>query len=205
MFGIWRVPDAADHRDAVCARHPQRPAVPRANPPDGDEWNGDGRCQPLDARRAHALLGCAIADDVAPDGKPQASEADVADALEQLVFATSDEVLCSDERRFEEALAQIDRFADDRQLLQRRRHAKLANRVESAQRDLERASGAQQRTDAEKLLRELREEVEEVEEKIARLESRDDEAYQRYREQAQARRYAEPRVERLLEADLRIE
>ena len=165
----------------------------------------EGDDEPLDPGLAARLLACKIDDDARADGRPRVAEDDAADALEQLVFATSDDVLRSDERRFERAIAQIDRFADDRLLLQRRRQTKLAARVLSAQRDLERAAGAQQRTEAEGRLRGLQAELEVVEATITRLQSRDDDAYRGFRERAQARRYATPRVERLLEAELRIE
>jgi hypothetical protein len=80
----------------------------------------------------------------------------------------------------------------------------LAGRISTSETDLERAAGAQQRTKAENHLRELRGELEEVEQKIAVLESGEDEAYRRFREQAHERRYTTPRVERLVDAELRI-
>jgi adenine-specific DNA-methyltransferase len=165
----------------------------------------EGDAEPLDPGLAARLLECPLDDDTLPDGRPAVSDDEAADALEQLVFEKSDDVLRSDDVRFDRALAQIDRFVDDRLLLLDRRHAALAGRVTAAERDLERASGAQQRRAAEERLRGLRVEVEEIEQKLALLESRDDDTYQRFRERAQARRYTTPRVERLLEAELRIE
>jgi hypothetical protein len=165
----------------------------------------EGDPEPLAPGLAARLLECPLEDDEPPGGPPRVSDDDVADALEQLVFASSDDVLQSDEQCFDRAMTQIDRFVADRLLLLRRRHATLAAQVGVAERDLERASGAQQRTAAEERLQRLHAEVDEVETKISLLESRDDDAYQGHRERAEARRYAPPRVERLVEAELRIE
>jgi helicase-like protein/SNF2 domain-containing protein len=161
--------------------------------------------EPLDARIAARLLHCPLTDDPAAAGPPCVADEDATDALDQLVFETSDDVMRSEELRFDRTMAQIDRFVDDRLLLLHRRHAALTGRVSGAEGNLERAVGAQQRTAAEDHLRRLRADVEELEQKLARLESRDDAAYQRWRERAHARRYTTPHVERLLEAELRIE
>jgi adenine-specific DNA-methyltransferase len=163
----------------------------------------EGEQEALDAGIASRLIACPIEDD-AESSAVAVPEEDAADALELLVFTGGDDVLRSDDVRFERAMAQIERFADDRLLVLRRQHSRLAERVAAAQADLERASGAQQRTEAEQRLKRLQVEAEELESRIEALESRRDDRYQRSREQIQARRYATPRVERLLAAELRI-
>lgn len=160
---------------------------------------------PLEAASAHELLLLPMAEDDSAGEASGVTDDDIADALELLVFDGSDDVAQSQQRRFDGAMAQIDRFAEDRLLLLRRRRSETERRIETATLELERAMGAQQRTDAETRLHRWRTEAEELDAKIARLEAREDDAYQRLRAQAHARRYAAPQIEQLLEADLRIE
>src|SRR5262249_34487206 len=130
---------------------------------------------------------------------------DIEDVLEQLVFEASDDVTKTENQRFERAIAQVDRFVEDRLLLLHRRREVLEGRISGAEEELARSIGAEQRTRNETQLRRLHEEREDLEKRMALLERRDDDAYQRFRQQAHDRRYATPRVERLLEAELRVE
>lgn len=163
-----------------------------------------GDIEPLDPRLATRLVHCPFEDGPPENGSDQISDEDLEDALEQLVFQENESLGRSENRRFERAMAQIDRFVDDRLLLLQRQREILASRISAAEADLERAAGAQQRTKAEDQLRKLHGELEDVEQKIVVLESGEDEAYRRFREQAHERRYTTPRVERLVDAELRI-
>ena len=162
-----------------------------------------GDAEPVAPDVAARLLGCPFEDDPAAGAAPVSDE-DVADALELLVFAAGAEALRGDEQRFDRSMAQIERYVGDRVLVERRKQTRLQRQVAAAEAERDRAVGAQQRTDAEGRLGRLRLELEAVEETVARLERRDDDTYQLFRERAEARRYAAPRVERLLEAELRI-
>lgn len=164
-----------------------------------------GEAEPLDPTLATRLLHCPLEDRPSPNDSGDVSDEDMEDALEQLIFESRDEVTRSEDHRFERAMAQIDRFVDDRLLLLHQQREALAGRISAAEGDLDRAVGAEQRTRAENQLRKLRVELEQLEQNAAVLGSRDDEVYRRFREQAHERRYATPRVERLLEAELRIE
>jgi superfamily II DNA or RNA helicase len=166
----------------------------------------EGDVEPLDPKLATRLLvHSTLHDGTVEHTSDQISDDDLEDALEQLVFEESEELSRSENRRFERAMAQIDRFVDDRLLLLHRQRESLAGRISTAEAELERAAGAQHRTKAESQLRKLHGELEEVEQKIAALQSGEDEAYQRFRQQAHERRYTTPSVERLVDAELRIQ
>ena len=165
----------------------------------------DGEPEPLDPKLSTRLLiHGRLQDASVEDGPGRISDEDVEDALEQLVFEESEELSRTENRRFERAMAQIDRFVDDRLLLLQRQQESLTGRISNAEAELERAAGARQRTKAENQLRKFRGDLEGVEEKIVALRSGEDEVYRRFREQAHERRYTTPTVERLVDVDLRI-
>ncbi|MBX3023792.1 hypothetical protein KF840_02670 [bacterium] len=164
----------------------------------------EGESEPLAPGLAAQLLACPMEDDgsAAP---VRISDEDMADALELLLFAGGATGADGNERQFERSMTQIDRNVADRLLIRRRRRERLDRQVASAEAERNRAIGAPERTAAEERLATVRAELQKVEEEIARLERRDDDTYQQFRERAEARRYAPPQIERLLAAELRIE
>ena len=164
-----------------------------------------GALEPLALGMAARLLECPI-DDLPPltDSCSVPDEV-MEDAFDQLIFATTDDVTRKEEQRFEGALTQLERFVEDRLLLLHRQREAVASKLSSAQLGLAQAVGSEQRTKVERQIHKLGARSEELESKIGLLETRDDEIYQQFREQTHKRRYASPRVERLLEAELSIE
>ena len=68
----------------------------------------------------------------------------------------------------------------------------------------DRAMGAEQRGRADSRLRAAEAELERIEQQIEALEGRNDDTYERARREAHDRRYATPKVERLLVAAFEI-
>lgn len=132
-------------------------------------------------------------------------EAEAAEeALELLVSDDLAEVARGEEARFVKALSQIERYMEDQLLLLRRKCKSTTEQIGQAQEDFSQSIGAEQRTKIEKRQKRLETELEKLGQQVARLEARDDESYQQLREQAFTRRYAEPVVEVLFQAEVAI-
>jgi adenine-specific DNA-methyltransferase len=163
-----------------------------------------GETSALDPSLAGRLLMEPTAD--LPAGSPAAGIADevLDDALEEIVFADTGEAGDQDQPRFERRLEQIERFIGDRVLLLERRKKQAAGRSVRAGAARDAALGAEPRERAEQALRRSAVEIERLEAEIARLRAGDDDSYQRWRRQAQERRYTPPEVATLLAAEIEI-
>ncbi|MDP3237092.1 MAG: SNF2-related protein [Myxococcales bacterium] len=129
-------------------------------------------------------------------------EALMLDAQEQALFLLQADVDNAEHRRFEAASLQAERFLDDRLLVLKKTQRLIDARIEKAEQRRDGAIGSEARTDAERVLRAAGTELELVQQKIAKLNARDDHRYQRYLEHIQARRYTAPRVELLVDMDV---
>ncbi len=126
-------------------------------------------------------------------------EALMLDAQEQALFLLQAEVDTAEHRRFEAASLQAERFLDDRLLVLKKARRAIEGRIEKAEQRRDGAIGAEARTDAERVLRSAAADLEVVQQKIAKLQVRDDTRYQKYLQHIQARRYTAPRVELLVD------
>jgi hypothetical protein len=158
----------------------------------------------LSTDEARALLRSPMRD---PGALPAIAleDADMQDAADQALFEIQSAVDVEEQKRFERASEQAERFIEDRLLVRRRRRKTLLERIEQARQRRDGAAGSEARTDAESSLLRLGTELEELDAAIACLENRDDATYQRYVEHIQRRRYAPPAVDRLFDLDLVIE
>jgi hypothetical protein len=158
----------------------------------------------LSTDEARALLRSPMRD---PGALPAIAleDADMQDAADQALFEIQSAVDVEEQKRFERASEQAERFIEDRLLVRRRRRKTLLERIEQARQRRDGAAGSEARTDAESSLLRLSTELEELDAAIACLENRDDATYQRYVEHIQRRRYAPPAVDRLFDLDLVIE
>lgn len=163
----------------------------------------EGDAGPLQGELAQRLLACRVLD--AEFARPAVSDADMDDALEEALLHVQRSIASKEQRHFERAMSQLERFIADRQLLLRRRRELLAARLTAAQAATDAAVGADNRTLAEQAARKLAVELEELEQQSAALDARQDAAYQRYRQRAHERRYARPQLHMLLTAELRVE
>jgi adenine-specific DNA-methyltransferase len=127
------------------------------------------------------------------------------DATEEVLFSVQSAVDAAEQKRFDRALQQAERFVEDRLLVLKRRRRTVAERLEQALLRRDGATGSEARSEAERAVLSAQTSLEEVEGAIHRLEKRDDETFCRYQDHIQQRRYAPPRVEHLFELELVIE
>jgi hypothetical protein len=128
----------------------------------------------------------------------------VDDALDEAVFLDQREVEKREQRHFEQAIGQLERFVDDKVLVCRRERVSISEKLRSARdrRDEVVGSSARDRVEAE-ILR-LAEKDETLERRINALNSREDEVYRKWRNEYHDLRYRAPKVTRLFQVAFRI-
>jgi hypothetical protein len=126
------------------------------------------------------------------------------DALDEAVFLDQREVERKEQKHFEQAIGQLERFVDDKVLVCRRERASISEKLRSARdrRDEVVGSSARDRVEAE-ILR-LAEKDEVLERRIKALASREDEVYRKWRNEYHDLRYRAPKVTRLFQVAFRI-
>jgi hypothetical protein len=93
---------------------------------------------------------------------------------------------------------------DDRMLLLRRRREELLERLRAAEVRRDGALGPDARTEAEVLIRTIQGEIDEIDERLGKLERRDDAEFVRLRDRIHSRHFAPRQIERILDAELVI-
>ena len=128
----------------------------------------------------------------------------VDDALDEAVFLDQREVEKREQKHFEQAIGQLERFVDDKVLVCRRERTSIAEKLRSARdrRDEVVGSSARDRVEAE--IFRLAEKDEALERRINALSSREDEVYQKWRNEYHDLRYRAPKVTRLFQVTFRI-
>jgi hypothetical protein len=129
------------------------------------------------------------------------SDAELEDAALEAAFLDEHEVSSAEQRSFARAMAQLERYVEDRALIQRRCRSRAEGALQKAREQIAAAPGADARSRAEKVLTRAQRELEAIDTELERLESRQDEGYRRWREQAHIKRYAPPSRELILEAE----
>ena len=143
--------------------------------------------------------------DVPPFDAPlQVTEADLEEVVDEELFFDRHELASADESNFRDTMDQLDRYVADRTLVLRRARERQQQRLAAAENARDRAMGAEQRGRADTRARAAETELERMDRQIDALEARHDATYERARRQAHRRRYAAPRVERLLVAAFEI-
>ena len=127
------------------------------------------------------------------------------DALDEAVFLDQQEIEKGEQEHFEQALGQLERYVEDKILLCRRELAGVAGKLRAARDRRDQTVGASDRQRVETDIDRLAIRQEELEQRITTLESREDEVYRRWRDDYHKRRYQQPKVTRLFQAELRIE
>jgi len=128
----------------------------------------------------------------------------VEEAVEELLFGIQRSIDVAEHARFELALRQANRYIEDRLLVLSRRRAAAQELFSRAQSRWEGATGSDARTTAESSKAIASTTVEMLTAEMERLQKRDDETFRRHVSQAEARRYARPVVETLLDLDFDI-
>jgi len=127
------------------------------------------------------------------------------DAADETLFALQSTLDADEQKRFDRASRQADRFIEDRLLVLRRRRSSLLERAEQARQRRDGATGSEARTEAEGSLLSLETQLAELEGSISQLENRNDDTFQRYLAHIQRRRFAPPVVELVFDLDLEFE
>ncbi len=165
---------------------------------------GEGDDSPMAISSARWLL------DHPPYDRPELPdiyfEGDVVeDLLEELVFTDQIEVASDEQRPFERKLEQVERYVEDQLMVLRRRLSAARESLRAAEDRRDAALGADLRSQAESRVRAIQEEVDGIEGEVARLETRDDADYQRWRQHVQERRDRPPQVTRILDVEFVLE
>lgn len=134
----------------------------------------------------------------------QETDRAVEDALDEAVFLDQREVEEREQRHFELAIGQLERFVEDKVLVCRRERAGLQEKLRSARERRDEVVGASARERVEAEIQRLADRDETLELRIAALDSRQDEAYQKWRNEYHDLRYRAPKVTRLLQVAFRL-
>jgi superfamily II DNA or RNA helicase len=164
----------------------------------------EGESSPLDPACGRWLLDQPPRDR-ADNGPPLVLDAELDDAIEEMVFVDQAEVSKQEQQRFDRNLEQIERYVEDQLLVLRRRLAGETKSLRSAEERRDAALGSDARDDAEKRIRAIQKRIDELESEIERLEKRDDPDYGQWRDRAHERRYRPPEVTRILDVEFVLE
>lgn len=129
----------------------------------------------------------------------------LADALDEAVFVDQGEVEKSEQKHFEQAFGQLERFVDDKVLVCRRERAGLSEKLRSARTRRDEVVGASARERIEAEIDRLATRDEVLERRMNTLESREDEVYRKWRDHYHELRYQAPQITRLFRAVFRID
>jgi Helicase conserved C-terminal domain/SNF2-related domain len=133
------------------------------------------------------------------------SDAALGDAVEEAVFVDQQEIETSEQKHFEQALGQLERFVEDKVLVCRRERAGIAAKLRAARSRRDEVVGASARERIEAEMARLATRDEELERQISALDAREDEDYRKWRDHYHELRYQAPKVTRLFRAAFRID
>jgi len=164
----------------------------------------EGEVSPLSSDSASWLL------DRQPQNRPALSKVEIQsfvvdDAVEELAFTDQVEVSGEEQAPFERNLEQLERYVEDQLLVLRRRLSAARQSLLAAQDKRESALGAELRSQAEARVRSIQEGIDAIESEVARLETREDADYQKWRRRVQQRRDTPPQIHRLLDVEFVLE
>jgi len=164
----------------------------------------EGELSPLSSESANWLLEREPLDRPAL-AKVEIDNVLVDDAVEEMAFTDQIEVTGQEQAPFERNLEQLERYVEDQLLVLRRRLSAAQQSLRAAQDKRDSALGAELRSQAEARVRSVQEVIDATEAEIARLETRDDADYQKWRRRVQQRRDTPPQIHRLLDVEFVLE
>jgi hypothetical protein len=126
------------------------------------------------------------------------------DAIDEAVFVDQRQVEEDEQKHFEEAIGQLERFVEDKILVSRRERASIAEKLRAARARRDEIVGSSARDRVEAEIVRLATKEESLERRIGALESREDEVYRKWRDQYHELRYRAPTVTRLFQTAFRI-
>jgi hypothetical protein len=126
------------------------------------------------------------------------------DAVDEAVFVDQRHMELGENKHFERATGQLERYVEDKILVCRRELTSLDQRLRSAKTRRDQVVGATARERVEQEISQLATRAETLEHRIEALESREDEVYKKWREKYYALRYQAPTVTRLFQSAFEI-
>jgi predicted nucleic acid-binding Zn-ribbon protein len=126
------------------------------------------------------------------------------DALDEAVFVDQREIEKGEQKHFEQAIRQLERFVEDKILVLRRELSSISEKLRSAKQRRDQVVGSTARERIEAEIEELATREENLESRIGALESREDEVYTKWRDHYHKLRYQPPNVEVLFDAAFQI-
>jgi hypothetical protein len=129
----------------------------------------------------------------------------LADAMEQAIFIDQAEVAGEEQQSFNQHMEQIERYVEDKILVLRRRLGVAAAELQSAQEKRDAALGSDAREHAEQRIRRVQLQIEAMEAEVARLDNREDPAFEKWRDRAYQRRFRPPEIVRILDVEFILE
>jgi hypothetical protein len=126
------------------------------------------------------------------------------DALDEAVFVDQRDVEKSEQKHFEQAIGQLERFVEDKVLVFRRERASIGTKLHYAKERRDQVVGFSTRDRIEAEIDQLATRDESLERRINALESREDEVYKKWRDKYHGLRYQPPTVRLLFEATFQI-
>ncbi|MGE4053998.1 MAG: SNF2-related protein [Vicinamibacterales bacterium] len=126
------------------------------------------------------------------------------DAVDEAVFLDQRDVEELEQKHFERAISQLERFVDDKVLVSRRERTSLAQKLRAAKQRRDEVVGSTARDRVEAEILRLSERDEALEQRIQALNSREDEVYRKWRNAYHDLRYRAPQVTRLFTVTFRI-
>ena len=126
------------------------------------------------------------------------------DAVDEAVFVDQREVEKGEQKHFEQAIGQLERFVEDKILVCRRERASIAEKLRAARARRDEIVGSSARDRVEAEIVRLATKDESLERRISALDSREDEVYRKWRDEYHELRYRAPTVTRLFQATFQI-
>jgi hypothetical protein len=126
------------------------------------------------------------------------------DAVEEAVFVDQREVEKGEQKHFEQAIGQLERFVQDKVLVYRRERASIAEKLRSAKARRDQVVGSTAREKIEAEIDRFATREESLEHRINALDSREDEVYRKWSDKYHELRYRPPTVTALFEATFQI-
>jgi hypothetical protein len=124
--------------------------------------------------------------------------------VDEAVFNDQREIEAGEQKHFEQAIGQLERFVQDKVLVCRRERASIAQKLRMAKARRDGVVGATARERIESEIESLGLRDENLERRISALESKEDEVYRKWRDRYHELRYEPPTVTPLFEATFRI-
>ena len=147
------------------------------------------------------------ADDGAPirdSTNPKTQSDGLDDALDEAVFVDQRDVEKGEQKYFERAIGQLDRFVLDKVLVCRRERTSVSEKLKSARSRRDEVVGSTAREKIEAEIIRLAARDESLESRINALESREDEVYRKWKENYHKLRYQPPTVTVLFDVEFQV-